>query len=476
MKKTIALLIAISMIFALCACGSTVAEAPAEKPAEEAAAAPEATENPETELEKLIREAGEGDVEAMMKLADMYLNGEDVAQDTKESISWYTKAAEAGNTEAMKNLGSYYLFAEDEKDPEKGLEWYTKAAETGDLESMISLGSYLIYGGDNKDPEKGLEWLTKAADAGYTEAMYMLSSAYKYSGIVPQDLEKATEYTKKAAAAGHDYAMMEAFNMYQFENTLSQADYAALVEQYNEATKDNDFGLKEFDLSFKSTDMDGNTVDESVFAGKDLTMLYFWDPQQSASDLAKLQVLSDTYADQGFQVIGVVNNLKWDNSTGQQVFVKDEDIKAILDSNKVSFLNLHRHRLVEEDEHQVFLSIVGEDYAVEILNDLETTIEPTAVFVDGEGNLIHYPDTPDTAKKTLKSVSDILSQYHTALQRFSFVFDNDKLYDGIKELAEVTVTGAKGDGWTTIVEKLLSGEATWTEEQIAEWDAMKYEG
>ena len=290
MKKTIALLIAITMIFALCACGSTAAEAPAEKAAEEAAAAPEATEKPETELEKLIREAGEGDVEAMMKLADMYLNGEDVEQDTRESISWYTKAAEAGNTEAMKNLGSYYLFAEDEKDPEKGLEWYTKAAETGDPESMVSLGSYLIYGGDNKDPEKGLEWLTKAADAGYTEAMYMLSSAYKYSGIVPQDLEKAAEYTKKAAAAGHDYAMMEAFNMYQFENTLSQADYAALVEQYNEATKDNDFGLKEFDLSFKSTDMDGNTVDESVFAGKDLTMLYFWDPQQSASDLAKLQV------------------------------------------------------------------------------------------------------------------------------------------------------------------------------------------
>ena len=119
MKKTIALLIAITMIFALCACGSTAAEAPAEKAAEEATAAPEATEKPETELEKLIREAGEGDVEAMMKLADMYLNGEDVEQDTRESISWYTKAAEAGNTEAMKNLGSYYLFAEDEKDPEK---------------------------------------------------------------------------------------------------------------------------------------------------------------------------------------------------------------------------------------------------------------------------------------------------------------------------------------------------------------------
>ena len=46
MKKTIALLIAISMIFALCACGSTAAEATAEKPAEEAAAAPEAAENP----------------------------------------------------------------------------------------------------------------------------------------------------------------------------------------------------------------------------------------------------------------------------------------------------------------------------------------------------------------------------------------------------------------------------------------------
>ena len=67
MKKITALLIAIALVLSLCACGST---APGNQTAsEEASVTPEPTEKPETELEKLIREAGEGVPDALLGLA-----------------------------------------------------------------------------------------------------------------------------------------------------------------------------------------------------------------------------------------------------------------------------------------------------------------------------------------------------------------------------------------------------------------------
>ena len=96
MKKITALLIAFAVVLSLCACGSTAGGNQTDL--QEAAVTPEVTERPETELEKLIREAGEGVPEALLELGEKYLYGsDDVGQDTGNGLELLTKAAGTGN-------------------------------------------------------------------------------------------------------------------------------------------------------------------------------------------------------------------------------------------------------------------------------------------------------------------------------------------------------------------------------------------
>ena len=440
MKKITALLIAFAVVLSLCACGSTAGGNQTDL--QEAAITPEEAEKPETELEKLIREAGEGVPEALLELGEKYLYGsDDVGQDTGKGLELLTKASGTGNVAAMKDLGYYYLYSK-----------------------------------DCKEPEKGLEWLTKAADAGDADAMYSLYGLYGFSDIIPQNREKSAEYSLKAAARGHKYAMMNAYNMYKYEGAISEEEFKALTEKYNEATADEDFGLNEFNLSFKAADMDGNIVDESVFSGKKLTMLYFWNTDSDDPGLKSIQALSEKYADRDFQVIGVVDDLGWTEELGQHLMTTEE-ITKILEKNNVGFLNLRRYRVVGEDDNaeagRIFTQ-VGNDRAIENFSCFETGTYPTAVLVDGDGNLIQYPDTYDSALSVLESVSDRVESYHSDLSLFRFVYDREKIFYGIKNLAELVVTGKRGNGWDPMVGKLLDSGQTWTEEQIAEWKAMEY--
>ncbi len=440
LKKITALIIMFAVVLSLCACGSTAAGN--QIASDEAAVTPEVTEKPETEVEKLIREAGEGVPEALLELGEKFLYGsDDVGQDTVKGLELLTKAARTGNVAAMKDLGNYYMYSK-----------------------------------DGKEPEKGLEWFTKAADAGDADAMYSLYGLYGFSDIIPQDREKSVEYSLKAAASGHKYAMINAYNAYKYEGALSEEEFEALTEKYNEATADEDFGLNEFDLSFKAADMDGNIVDESVFSGKKLTMLYFWNTDSDDPGLKSIQALSEKYADRDFQVIGVVDDLDWTEELGQH-FMPTEEITKILEKNNVRFLNLRRYRVVGKDETaeagRIFTQ-VGNDRAIENFSCFETGTYPTAVFVDGDGNLIYYPDTYASAMTVLSSVSDRVESYHSDLSRFRSVYDREKIFYGIKNLAELVVTGNRGSGWDPMVGKLLDGETAWTDEQIADWNAMEY--
>ena len=172
----------------------------------------------------------------------------------------------------------------------------------------------------------------------------------------------------------------------------------------------------------------------------------------------------------------MVDDLGWTEELGQHLMTTEE-ITKILENNNVGFLNIRRYRVVGEDETakagRIFMQI-GNDRVSENFSCFETGSDPTAVFVDGDGNLIHYPDTYASAMSVLSSVSDRVEASHTDLSQFLFVYDSEKLFYGIKNLAEVVVTGAKGSGWDPIVGNLLDGGQTWTEEQIAEWKAMEY--
>ncbi len=99
----------------------------------------------EDAAEKWFEESG--DAEKMMALAGLYRSnysehGEQVLPDFDKAIEWYTKAADLGNTEAMKMIGYMYTLGSlygREDDLEKAIEWYQKAADLGNADAQSYL-------------------------------------------------------------------------------------------------------------------------------------------------------------------------------------------------------------------------------------------------------------------------------------------------------------------------------------------------
>ena len=62
------------------------------------------TPSPETEFDKQLKAAEQGDAIVQFKLGWMYAEGKGVTKDTVKAVEWYQKAAEQGNAAAQYNL------------------------------------------------------------------------------------------------------------------------------------------------------------------------------------------------------------------------------------------------------------------------------------------------------------------------------------------------------------------------------------
>jgi hypothetical protein len=104
--------------------------------------------------------------------------------DFNEAVAWYHKAAEAGNTDAMNNLGgAYYHGIGVQKGDKQAVAWYRKAAEAGNADAMNNLGSAYLHGiGVQRDDNLAVAWYRKAAQLGNLDAKTNLQQL----GVNPQ--------------------------------------------------------------------------------------------------------------------------------------------------------------------------------------------------------------------------------------------------------------------------------------------------
>ncbi len=133
-------------------------------------------ENPPDKLQTLINEIDNGNVEAMLKMAKMYQDGDGVIKNWRKATQFYRKAANLGNATAMNLLGDIYYFGTGvEIDFYKAVEWYRKAAERGNIAAMNNLGFMYENGkGTRKDVRKARGYYTAAANLGNNLAMQAL--------------------------------------------------------------------------------------------------------------------------------------------------------------------------------------------------------------------------------------------------------------------------------------------------------------
>ena len=167
----------------------------------------------------------------------------------------------------------------------------------------------------------------------------------------------------------------------------------AASDSANSSSSDSDESTGVFQ-GFKGKDLDGNDVDESLFAQNKVTVVNFWFSgcKPCVEELSKLNELNDKIKEMGGEVVGINTDTLDDNQDGIK------EAKEILKAQGASYKNL----TFDSD------STVGK-YAGNIM------AFPTTVLVDKDGNIIGEPfmggiDDQSNYEQLMKQIQSILDQ------------------------------------------------------------------
>lgn len=118
------------------------------------------------------------------------------------------------------------------------------------------------------------------------------------------------------------------------------------------------------EVSFQGTTLDDESVDESLFADAELTMVNVWATYCSPciSEMPDLGAIAEEYADKGFQMVGIVSDVQEGDDTASA--------KEIVADTGAAYT----HLLLNQQIYSTFLNGV--------------TAVPTTFFVDSEGNQV----------------------------------------------------------------------------------------
>ncbi|SQC85561.1 AhpC/TSA family [Clostridium perfringens] len=174
----------------------------------------------------------------------------------------------------------------------------------------------------------------------------------------------------------------------------------AKLEKKISASKSSDSASSKTDETidvfhgFKGKDMDGNAIDDSLFANNKVTVVNFWFSgcKPCVGELSKLNELNETLKGMGGEVVGINTDTLDDNQNGIK------EAKEILKSQGASYKNL----TFDSD------SIVGK-YARNIM------AFPTTVLVDKDRNIVGEPlmggiDDQANYDQLMKQIKSVIDQ------------------------------------------------------------------
>ena len=163
-------------------------------------------------LQEAIARAENGDIDAMVDVAEFIIWEENVKADIdpelgKKVLEYLEKAIEAGNDQAMNLLGTmYYSGRVLEKDQAKAMEWYQQAADKGNSISMLNLGYGYYYGnGLEKNMEMAYKLFTKSALLGQQAAIYKVGDMFANGYFVEKDDRAAFEMYGRSYEIAKEY-------------------------------------------------------------------------------------------------------------------------------------------------------------------------------------------------------------------------------------------------------------------------------
>lgn len=156
----------------------------------------------------LLKYSKQDDPPSQSKLAVLYEKGAGVEQNDGQALSWYQRAAAAGDLTATNNIGFLYFAGQGvERNIAEALRWFVRAAELGSTGAMDNIGEMYARGiGVEPSDTEAFQWFRKAAERGHDTAACKVGSCYRAGRGVPQDSVQAYVWFSIGIAAGVDAA------------------------------------------------------------------------------------------------------------------------------------------------------------------------------------------------------------------------------------------------------------------------------
>lgn len=215
------------------------------------------------EFNALLKKAESGDVGAIYNVSLCYQYGYlDVEPDNEQAIFWAKKAAALGNSDAMTDLGIYYLSFENNW--KKAKKYFDKAVKLDNPQAYYMLGyCYSIGLNVRKNIKKGISYLEKASELGSSTADYQLGVIYYAGQDVTKDTGKAFNYYLKSAERGNAVAQSQVGYMYGRGIGIEIDKKASFEWNKKAALQDNPRGM----ISYACDLIDGKLIEKDVDLG-----------------------------------------------------------------------------------------------------------------------------------------------------------------------------------------------------------------
>ncbi len=175
--------------------------------------------------------------------------GDLFGDDPDAALSKLKELAEAGETQTCFVLGYYYAHITKTPEWSTAAQYYERSANAGNAEAMLELGALLLNEENpNRDASKAREWWTSAAKAGHAGAQRELGQQLLWRGGFGRDEEdeaqkqadtvEGFEWIKRAAEQGDNQAIPDLY-YYAFTpgppsvcNARNQEYARSLLEKY----------------------------------------------------------------------------------------------------------------------------------------------------------------------------------------------------------------------------------------------------
>jgi TPR repeat protein len=181
--------------------------------------------------------ADQGDNNSMAYIGDAYWEGwAPYSKDRVEALKWYRKvaAAEPPNAAAMRRIGLAYRDGDGANpDRTESLAWFRRAADLGDSFAQTEIGAAYWDGlaPYAKDHVEAVNWYRKAAqDPNESVAARMMGTASRDGDGAPKNLVDALRWYRQAAEKGDTFAAGELGIGYYTGNDPYSKDYAEAVK------------------------------------------------------------------------------------------------------------------------------------------------------------------------------------------------------------------------------------------------------